>query len=140
LDNSTFPDKREIVKISTPKFGLPRAFDINGWPRYLPEYFTRLILGATFALKTFTVISTYLIVLASHLGVERNPITDIMDSAMGTMSYMLCSSILVCLSAYILYRRASGEIVFPFIFGLFVFTVFDASIDASTTFRLIFRV
>jgi hypothetical protein len=117
---------------------LPKVFLVNDWSSHLPSYFTRLILGITFASKTFTVISTFLIVPAYHLGVETNQLTNLVGNAMGLTAYMLTSAILVCLGAYMLYKRGPREIAFPFIFGLFLLTLFDATVDASTSIKLIF--
>ncbi|MDA4130038.1 MAG: hypothetical protein OK457_04655 [Thaumarchaeota archaeon] len=100
----------------------------------LPENFTKMILLATITCKAITVIFTFFVVVLYQLGQETNPISN----HFGIMPYMISSASIFCAVSYILYRKVDREIVFPLLFGIFLYTLFDMSADVTVTVRLIF--
>ena len=128
-----YPLGRDDKSWDTPRKITPTSLDINQLRLRLPKSFTKVMLVTTITLKAFTVISTYLMVVLYRVASEMNPISNMF----GVNGYMLFSATIVCFVICILYRKGPRDVAFPLLFGLFLMALFDASIDATTSLRLI---
>ncbi len=127
----TVPPKQKIER--GPKQSIPIILDPNLLLSKLPLNFTKTMVSITIGLRAFTVISTYLMVVLYRVAIENNPIPN----NLGIVPYMFSSATIVCLAIWVLYRRAPRDVTFPLLFGLFLVTVMDAAMDATTAVKII---